>query len=204
MADITSEKFELRQTFKKKRSELSLEDGSKKSQTITQNFLTKLLPQIYSKNSDKVFGIYASSGSEVSTNLIIEHFQKNQIPFSYPKIIQINHRLDFILAQKDQSFAPNQFYPKILEPISGTKNFPDFIILPLLAFDKHSSRLGMGGGFFDRTIDFLKKQKTEIITIGLAYEFQRAHAPLPTEKTDQKLDFIVTELGAFPRERDVR
>lgn len=204
MADINSEKLELRQTFKKKRSELSHENVAKKSQAITQNFLTKLLPQIYSKNSDKVFGIYASSGGEVSTNLIIEYFQKNHIPFSYPKITQLNHCLDFILAQPDQTFAANQFYPKILEPINGIKNFPDFIILPLLAFDEHSSRLGMGGGFFDRTIDFLKTQKTEIITIGLAYEFQRSHDPLPIEKTDQKLDFIVTELEVFPRERDVR
>ncbi len=204
MADIILEKLKLRQTFKRKRSEHGLEDIAKKSQIITQNFLTKLLPQIYSKNSDKVFGIYSSSGGEVSTNLIIEHFQKNHIHFSYPKIVQINQHLDFILAQKDQSFAPNQFYPKILEPISGSKNFPDFIILPLLAFDSDLTRLGMGGGFFDRTIDFLKKQKTEIITIGLAYEFQRAHDPLPTEKTDQKLDFIVTELGVLPRERDVR
>lgn len=204
MSDIISEKLKLRQIFRKKRSELSGESAAKKSQIITQNFLTKLLPQIYSKNSGKIFGIYTSSGGEVSTNIIIEHFQKNHIPFSYPKIVQLNHCLDFILAQKNQTFAANQFYPKILEPVSGTKNFPDFIILPLLAFDAHSSRLGMGGGFFDRTIDFLKKQKSEIITIGLAYEFQRTHDPLPTEKTDQKLDFIVTELGVFPRERYVR
>ena len=204
MADIISEKSKLRQAFKRKRSELCEEDVATKSQAITQNFINKLLPQIYSKNSAKVFGIYSSCGCEVSTTALIEYFQKNQIPFSYPKIIQHNQCLDFILAQKDQGFAPSHLYNKILEPVAGSKNLPDFIILPLLAFDEHSSRLGMGGGFFDRTIESLKKQKSEIITIGLAYEFQRSHDPLPNEKTDQKLDFIVTELGVFPRERAVR
>ena len=64
--------------------------------------------------------------------------------------------------------------------------------MPLLAFDSKLSRLGMGGGFFDRTIEFLKQEKP-IITIGLAYDFQDFRGNLPVEESDQKVDFIVTQ-----------
>jgi len=115
----------------------------------------------------------------------------------YPKIVKKNHQLDFILAAKNQALEPSKFFSNILEPQDGEKVFPDFIILPLLAFDLDLSRLGMGGGFFDRTIEFIKQKNSSLTTIGLAYDFQRAENKLPFEKTDQKLDFIVTETNIF-------
>ena len=87
----------------------------------------------------------------------------------------------------------NVFFPKILEPLSGNKVVPNIIIMPLLAFDPYLSRLGMGGGFFDRTIEFLKKENSQIIAIALAYDFQRHEGMLEAENTDQRLDFVVTE-----------
>jgi 5-formyltetrahydrofolate cyclo-ligase len=194
---ITSEKSRLREILRKKRFALSAEEVEKKSQEINQNFITNLLPKILTKNSKKIFSLYLSSNNEVATNSIAEHFLANQINFSYPKIIKKNQPLEFILFKKNQKFLVNNFYPTICEPDSGEKILPDFLILPLLAFDHNLSRLGMGGGFFDRTINSLKKQKSSIITIGLGYEFQRLEEILPIEITDQRLDFIVTEKIIF-------
>ena len=59
----------------------------------------------------------------------------------------------------------------MIEKINKTIE-PDILIIPLLAFDKSLSRLGMGGGFFDRTIQYLRSQNSQLITIGLAYDFQ--------------------------------
>jgi len=190
-------KSELRKIFKEKRRALKAEEVTKKSAEICQNFITNLLPKIYQNNSEKIFSLYLEAANEVSTEVIKENFLENKILFSYPKIIQKNHPLEFILAEENLRFATNQFYPKISEPINGKKILPDFLILPLLAFDDNLSRLGMGGGFFDRTIKFLKNHNSEIITIGLAYEFQRSEKTLPIDNTDQKLDFIVTEKSIF-------
>ncbi len=192
-------KSKLREDFKKKRAALTPEEVVKKSAEICQNFITNLLPKIYQKNSVKIFSLYLTSSNEASTAKIEKFFTENKIPFSYPKIIQKNQPLEFILVEKNLRFAANQFYPKILEPINGKKILPDFLILPLLAFDDDLSRLGMGGGFFDRTIEKLKIQKPNLIIIGLAYDFQRAGATLPIENTDQKLDFVVTEKNIFAR-----
>ena len=60
-----------------------------------------------------------------------------------------------------------------------------------MAFDKHLNRVGYGGGFYDRYIRKLKKKK-KIITIGLAYSFQKVKK-IPINRYDIKLDFIVTE-----------
>ena len=62
--------------------------------------------------------------------------------------------------------------------------------MPLVAFDRHLNRVGYGGGFYDRYIKKLKKKK-KIITIGLAFSFQKVKL-VPTNKYDIKLDFIIT------------
>ena len=58
-------------------------------------------------------------------------------------------------------------------------------------FDKFFNRVGYGGGFYDRYIKKLKKRK-KIVTIGLAYSFQKVKK-IPINHTDIKLDFIITE-----------
>lgn len=186
------EKKRLRKIFKEKRSVLTSKEVAEKSSQISNNFIKNLLPKIYEKKFDKVFAIYLSSHQEVCTSEIIKYFIQNKINFSYPKITQINHPLDFILFEENQKFSENNFFPKILEPINGKIIVPDIVILPLLAFDYKLSRLGMGGGFFDRTIEILRNQGSKII-IGLAYDFQAFDTLLPIEKTDQRLDFVVTE-----------
>jgi len=197
MISVFEQKQNLRKIFKEKRSALSQQEIADKSKQVNQNFIDNLLEKIYPKNSQKIFSLYFSSYGEVSTDLIAQHFYQNQIRFSYPKIVQKNHHLDFVLAKQNQALEPNIFFPKILEPQNGVKVLPNLVILPLLAFDANLSRLGMGGGFFDRTIEFLKKQNSEIITIALAYDFQRLETLLPIDNTDQKLDFIATETKIF-------
>ena len=71
------------------------------------------------------------------------------------------------------------------------KLYPDILLVPLVAFDKNLNRIGYGGGFYDRYIKKIKKIK-KILTIGLAYSFQKVKK-IPTNKYDKKLDFIITE-----------
>ncbi|WHL24859.1 MAG: 5-formyltetrahydrofolate cyclo-ligase [Candidatus Blochmannia vicinus] len=66
------------------------------------------------------------------------------------------------------------------------------IFVPLVAFDNYGNRLGMGGGFYDRTLKNWKYQ-SNYIPIGLAYDFQRIPTQLlPMEKWDLTLPEIVT------------
>lgn len=69
----------------------------------------------------------------------------------------------------------------------------DLVIMPLLGFDDSCQRLGMGGGFYDRTFAFRQRQ-TVMHTprlVGFAHELQRV-ASLPAQPWDVKPDIVVT------------
>jgi 5-formyltetrahydrofolate cyclo-ligase len=72
---------------------------------------------------------------------------------------------------------------------------PDVLLVPMLAFDRSGFRLGYGGGFYDRTVEWLRQAKS-VIAVGIAYAAQEV-AAVPRGRYDQPLDWIVTELGAF-------
>ncbi len=82
----------------------------------------------------------------------------------------------------------------ILEPLETAPVLePDVLLVPLLAFDKTGYRLGYGGGFYDRSIEKLRKQKS-IIVVGVGYSGQEVDK-VPTQPHDEKLDWILTEKG---------
>ena len=68
---------------------------------------------------------------------------------------------------------------------------PDVIIMPLLGFDKHGTRLGYGGGYYDRTLAWLAKRPR---LIGFAFALQEVDH-IPRDAHDVPLDAIVTEQG---------
>ena len=72
---------------------------------------------------------------------------------------------------------------------------PEIVIVPLVAFDTQGGRLGYGGGFFDRTLEMLRKRRPTL-AIGFAYSDQMAER-LPLETTDQPLDLLITEKEIF-------
>lgn len=72
----------------------------------------------------------------------------------------------------------------------------DLILMPLVGFDDAGNRLGMGGGFYDRTLAFrhARRRWRKPLLIGVAHGLQRCPA-LPAEPWDVPLDGIVTEDG---------
>jgi 5-formyltetrahydrofolate cyclo-ligase len=67
---------------------------------------------------------------------------------------------------------------------------PDFLLVPLLAFDAQGNRLGYGGGHYDRTL----AQLPGAFRLGCAYAAQEISA-VPVEANDLKLHAVATELG---------
>lgn len=65
------------------------------------------------------------------------------------------------------------------------------LLIPLVAWDRTGNRLGMGGGWYDRT---LAQADVTALRVGVAWSFQEADA-LPREAWDQPLDAVVTETG---------
>ena len=97
----------------------------------------------------------------------------------------------FRLWTPDTKLAPDRY--GIPTPISGDFIQPDLILLPLNGFDAAGYRLGYGGGYFDRTLAALSPRP---LAVGVGFEVNRLPSIRP-ESHDQRLDWIVTEAGAF-------
>lgn len=80
----------------------------------------------------------------------------------------------------------------VMVPTEGGWRVPDTLIVPLLAFDAAGTRLGYGGGFYDRTLAGMPQAHA----IGFALEAQRT-ASVPKAATDIQMSIIVTEKGVF-------
>ena len=104
-----------------------------------------------------------------------------------------NHTLDFKQYILGENLVQNKEYKNIFEPNPQNNSIiPEIIFVPLVACDKNGNRIGMGRGFYDRTIAQIQRNNEKIITIGLSYDFQILDK-IETDELDQSLDFIVCE-----------
>jgi 5-formyltetrahydrofolate cyclo-ligase len=162
------------------------ENNNKAKIYIKFSRIYNLLKKI-SNFKKKIIGGYYPVNSEIDDLEILKEFEKKKIRISLP-MIKKNFKMDFIQCSLNKPFVINEY--GIPEPCDGKIVYPDILLVPLVAFDRKLNRLGYGAGFYDRLIQSLKKRKN-VITIGLAFDFQEVYL-IPVSHYDQKLDFIVT------------
>ncbi|MFD1254578.1 putative 5-formyltetrahydrofolate cyclo-ligase [Devosia equisanguinis] len=80
------------------------------------------------------------------------------------------------------TLAPSDLAPRAV---------PDIVLMPLLGFDAAGTRLGYGGGYYDRTLAALPRKP---LLVGLAFGVQELDA-IPREEHDVPLDAVITEAG---------
>ena len=156
-----------------------------KNQKIDFKSLLKIIRK--SKITGKVIGGYYPYNYEIDAIEILKKLEKFNYHLSLPKIRK-DHQMDFFQWSTRDPLEINKF--GIPEPVSNFIKLPNILLVPLVAFDKNRNRIGYGEGFYDRYIKKLKKKK-KILTIGLAYSFQKVKK-IPITKNDIQLDFIVT------------
>ena len=137
---------------------------------------------------NKKIGAYFPINSEIDCFGILKQLEKYGHKISLP-VTRKNNKMDFFEWSSKEPFLLSKI--GIPEPYKKKKNYPDIILVPLVAFDKRKYRLGYGGGYYDRYIKKISKLK-KILTIGMAFSFQEVKR-LPVNKHDRKLDFILTE-----------
>ena len=120
----------------------------------------------------------------------INHIKKNlkNKKFNLAIYYPANFEVDVIR----QVLLVNKF--GMLEPIKSKPKIPDIILVPVLSFDRRKYRLGYGKGFYDRYLNKYLKKFKNILTVGVAFSFQKHHK-LPIDKNDVKLNYILTEKG---------
>jgi len=143
--------------------------------------------------------MYLPAGSELDcTPLAIQAWARGRKVF-LPVVT--GTRLRFAPFSPGTELRANRF--GILEPAMHARHLRsarhlDVIVTPLVAFDQQGNRLGTGGGYYDRTLGFLKQRscKRRPHLIGIAFEMQKLEV-VPVEEWDVRLDAIVTDKTTY-------
>lgn len=107
--------------------------------------------------------------------------------------------LRFARWRTGDALRPNRYgipEPDVPEPEHVSPAEVDVVLVPLLAFDRRGTRLGSGGGFYDRSFSFLRgrERPARPLLVGVGYAFQEV-AQLPAAEWDVSLDYVATEGG---------
>lgn len=180
-------KLQLRSQVRAKRRSLSKTEQEKAATLITH----RLFQHPAFKQAQKI-ALYLPFDGEVPTYSILKMALLAHKSCYAP--VLANKLLSFVKVETLTPLKANRF--GILEPqyphmkqISAQSL--DVVLLPLVAFDKNCHRLGMGGGFYDKTFAF-KKRMPKPLLFGLAYDFQRV-MHVPRGELDILLDGVITE-----------
>ena len=178
---------QLRQQIRKTRANLTALQQQQAEDSITQ----QALALIEERNAQHI-ALYISFDGEISTDKLIKILwaQGKQVYLPVLHPFNPNHLL-FLRYLPDTPMLKNKF--GILEPKLNVQNvLPlkelDILFTPLVAFDKQGNRLGMGGGFYDRTLQ--NWRNSSFIPVGLAHQCQQVEQ-LPTEVWDVPLHQIL-------------
>ena len=155
----------------------------------------------------KHIAFYLPNDGEMDLTLLIQHAWNQGKHCYLPVLAEPNtQRLWFIPYTPESKLQPNRF--GIPEPVHSNslrirKTLSlDLILMPLVAFDEQCNRVGMGGGFYDRTLAFLRQRKYwhKPNLLGIAYEFQK-HQGLKPNPWDIPLQSVVTEQQFYPNSK---
>ena len=159
---------------------------------LSDNFLTQWMK--FSKElSYQSIAIYYPFDNEASPLEIFNYLYSKNKQVLLPVIENNSKTLLFAKYDIQSELVKNNF--GIFEP--KNKEFVDIkdidiALIPCVAFNEKLFRLGMGGGFYDRT--FSKKSSTMLI--GMAYSFQNENESFQ-EKHDIKMDYLITQKGVL-------
>jgi 5-formyltetrahydrofolate cyclo-ligase len=185
MSDITLQKQQLRQYLTQQRQQLSKVDKQAFSEQIVQYLLTYL----ELKGVQQLL-VYKALPFEVDTESL---FNLTEIECFVPRMLK-DTAMQWVKVDASTSWVQGAF--GVLEPEQGEVWQPNakqsMIVCPLLGFDRHGHRLGMGKGYFDRWLAvFAQYINTQV---GLAFSCQEL-PNIPVEQHDVPLSTIITEKG---------
>jgi 5-formyltetrahydrofolate cyclo-ligase len=128
-------------------------------------------------------------GKEIDIRPLLLALHERGHPIVLPVTPKRGNPLTFRLWRPGDVLQPERF--GTLRPV-GEEAVPDFLLVPLLAFDRRGHRLGYGAGFYDRTLAGLPGRDA----LGVAYAGQEV-PEVPAGDADMALDAVATDNGVI-------
>jgi 5-formyltetrahydrofolate cyclo-ligase len=141
--------------------------------------------------------LYLAADGEIDTRPL-EKIARDQRKQLFLPLITERDSLEFASWEVDDILSNNRY--NIPQPSAAATRWAvaklDIIFLPLVGWDLCGGRLGMGGGFYDRTLSGISGP----LLVGLAHENQQVEK-IPQESWDVALDYIATDAALYRRQQ---
>ncbi|HAT1757502.1 TPA: 5-formyltetrahydrofolate cyclo-ligase [Legionella pneumophila subsp. pneumophila] len=184
-------KVALRNTIKQVRSKLSVS-----YRTASSNQICTRIRSLEQYRQAKRIALYFAVNGEVDLTFLWKSAPL-QGKYCYFPVLNNDSTLSFLPATPNTPFKTNKYdipEPDVDIELALPVNELDLIIMPLVAFDAHCTRLGMGSGYYDRTLS----NKSKAHLLGVAYQFQRVDYIEP-RPWDVPLDAVITQKAIYWR-----
>jgi 5-formyltetrahydrofolate cyclo-ligase len=190
--DLSSD---IRRTLRRKRLALSPRERIERARQVA-----RVLRHSHLLHPAKKIAAYLASRGEVDLTPVMQLALRLRCHLYVPRVIsQRAGRMQFIRIHSLDDLKPGPF--GIDEPLRHRRQVIkaidlDVVLMPLVAFDRHGTRLGMGAGFYDRCFGRLagSQRWRKPRLIGIGYDFQQV-ANLERRSWDVPLDAAITDRG---------
>lgn len=190
-----SDRQSIRRAMRDKRSALSASERQAAAEAAARRISRLRLFQ----RAERI-GAYLAVNGEIDLDPVIRMAWDRGKRVALP-VLRGQH-LEFLEYLPDTPMVPNRFGipepdPAHAKPLPA--RFLNLVLAPLVAFDLQGGRLGMGGGYYDRSFAFLRRRRHWLrpAFIGMAHEFQHVKH-LPSEPWDVPLHGVVTDAHWHP------
>lgn len=185
---MSCSRSELRTTLRQRRRALSADQ-----QVSAGEMLCDILSARTELTDSRHVAIYIANDGEINPEALRD-FLWNAGKQCYLPVIGESNNLLFIEYLPDTPLVLNRFgipEPSLQSARLISPEKLDVVFVPLTGFDEAGRRLGMGGGFYDRTFAFTRTAKKPML-IGLAHECQKVES-IPVENWDIAMSGIATD-----------
>ena len=170
-------------------------DLNEEQQAVASQGLFELIHELDIFSDAKRIAFYQPIDGEVDPSLLLKHALREGKSCFLPRISDENPEFVSFAPYDENTKLKNSDWGIAEPPAPETIPSPtdlDLVFVPLVAFDRYCSRLGMGKGFYDRTFNFkIFNPQSRPLLIGLAHECQYAE-PFSVKSWDVRLDAVIT------------
>ncbi len=186
----------LRRELRKRRRALSADQRRARQRLLVDH----LVHHRHFRNSRRI-ALYWPADGEPDIRALVAHPLARRKRFFLPVLVPFSSTpMWFAPWRPGDRLVPNRF--GIPEPDPGARHLVagrllDLVLMPLVGFDEAGNRLGMGGGFFDRSFAFLRHRRRwfKPRLMGTAFDCQGVEG-LPHRPWDVPMDALATESGS--------
>lgn len=189
---MTDDRAALRRTLRERRRQLPPATRIAAAEALS----ARLLALPFAPSAGHVAGYWAMDGE------IALHVWQMRLPADVRYCLPVlgdDDRLRFAPWRPGEALVANRFgIPEPADAEALPAEAMAMIVMPLVGFDARCQRLGMGGGWYDRSLAFRHDRPAPPPwLVGAGFSVQRVDA-LPIESWDVPLDAVCTESDTFP------